>query len=176
MNQIKYQRALAVFILVLFCFLTLMALLVSYQQRKLLYAVTDYEAGHYLDLMADASVEALIKSDYVTVKTLVMRWGEAHHEIHSVRVEVPNGYVLAAYRNPVSPAVETYSRSKDVVIGRTMLATIHLVGDYSDAEKIASKLRKSLILGGGLITMLFGISLWHIFKKMALAPLEKMVD
>jgi PAS domain S-box-containing protein len=148
---------------------------VAYQQRKLLRSDIYQQAVYNLDLMADASLEALLKYDYVTVRTFVTRWGKTHDEIYGIWAVAPNGFVLAEYRNPIQQAGEVYSLSKEVVIEDRPVATIHLVGDYRNAEMIASKLRNRLIISALIITALFGTALWYIFRVLALTPLEDMV-
>ncbi len=170
-----HPRVLCIFILVLFVFLVLAAFLVAYQQRHLLRSSAYTRAEYDLDLMADASLEALLKSDYVTVRTFVARWGKSHKDIRSLQVLTPNGYVLAEYRNDASAAGEAYTLSREVRIASTAVATIRLAGDYRDAESIAAQLRIRLVLAALIITALFGAALWFTFKKLALAPLEEMV-
>ena len=167
---------ICIFIFVLFCFLTVTSLLVAYQQRKLLYSDTYQQAVLNLDLMADASFEALLKSDYVTVRTFVLRWGNAHKYIHEIRAVAPNGYVIAQYHTPDQKFDEAYSLSKEVLIENRPVATIHLTGDYRNAEMIASQLRNRLIISALIITTLLGTALWFIFRVLALTPLEDMVD
>lgn len=160
----------------LFCFLTVTAFLVAYQQQKLLHADTYQHAIQNLDLMSDASIEALLKSDYVTVRTFVERWGTTHKDIHEIRAVAPNGFVIAEYRNPLRKAGEVYSLSKEVLIQDIPVATIHIVGDYGNAEMIASQLKYRLILAALIITSLLGAALWATFSRLALAPLEDMVS
>jgi len=176
MKQFLNKRILGTFITVLFCFLVLTAVLVSYQQRKLLYEVTSYEAGHYFEFMTDALIEAPLKTNSAMVQRLVERWGRSHHEIHEIRVADLNGHLLAKYRSTVPAAGKTYSRSKEVLIGKRTPATISFVGDYRDADILSSQLRNLLVLGAFFITLLLGASLWYVFRKMAMVPLEKMVD
>ena len=159
----------------LFCFLTITAFLVSFQQRNLLHADIYNHAVQNLDLMADATFESLLKSDYVTVRTFVERWGESHDDIHALWVVAENGFVIAEYRKPEKKTGETYVLSKAVMIANNPVATIHLVGDYQDAEMLASQLRDRLIFAALIITSLLGAALWLIFRKLALAPLEDMV-
>ncbi len=160
----------------LFCFLTVTAFLVAFQQRNLLHADIYNHAVQNLDLMADAAFESLLKSDYVTVRTFVERWGESHDDIHALWVVAENGFVIAEYRKPDKKTGETYVLSKAVLIENQPLATIHLVGDYQYAEMLASQLRNRLIFAAFIITSLLGAALWLTFRKLALAPLEDMVN
>ena len=176
MRAFNPLSTLLTFIVVLFVFLIMAASLIIFQQQELLQQAVRDRAEQQLDLMADASFEALLKSDYVTVRTFVKRWGEATKEIHQIRAVTPNGFVLAEYRQPVVAAVGTYVLAKKVVIGTTELVTFHMVGDFSQVDKIAAQLKVRLLLGSLLITILLGGVLWFVFRKMALLPLEAMVE
>lgn len=175
MKLLHNYRVLSIFILVLFGFLTLTAYLVASQQRDLLRTAAHSRAEYDLDLMADASLEALLKSDYVTVRTLVERWGHGHTDIRQLRVVVANGYVLAEHLGNAPAEGETYSLSKEVRISNHLVATLSLVGDYREAERMAADLKTRLILAAVIITSLLGAALWLTIRKLALAPLEKMV-
>jgi two-component system NtrC family sensor kinase len=169
-------RVFSIFVVVLFAFLSLTAFLVAYQQRDLLRSSTHRRALYDLDLMADASVEALLKSDYVTVRTFVERWGLSHADIRLLRVVTPNGFVLAEHLSASPFPGETYALSKEVKIADKTVATISLVGDYREAEKIAAELGLRLLLASLIITTLLGAALWVTMRKLAVAPLEKMVE
>lgn len=176
MKQVSRPRVLGIFMIVLLCFLGVTALFVASQQRHLLYTDTYQHAVQNLDLITDATFESLLKSDYVTVRTFVKRWGETHHEIHEIRVVAPNGYLVADYRKTAPDADEFYTLSKEVVIAGNPLVTIHLVGDYRKAREIMSQLWIRLILSALIIAALLGGALWVTFRKLALAPLEDMVN
>lgn len=176
MKQFPHSRLLSIFVVVLFIFLALAAFLVAYQQRELLRESTQRRAEYDLDLMVEASFEALLKSDYVTVRTFVERWGGSHKDIRMLRVMTPNAFVLAEHRDDSPPVGETYSLSKKVQIAEKTVATFFLVGDYRESEEIAAELRSRLLLAALVITSLLGTVLWLVMRHLALAPLEKMVE
>lgn len=176
MSQTSHLRLVSIFVVVLFCFLVVSALLVARQQRNLLYTDIYRHAVQNLDLMADASFEALLKSDYVSIRTFVARWGAHDPEIREIRVVAPNGYVIAEYRDPSPEDGENYSINKEVTIANRTVAALYLVGGYGNAEMISSQLRNRLILSALLITVLLGVALWQTFRRLGLAPLEKMVE
>ncbi|TAN44785.1 MAG: hypothetical protein EPN22_05395 [Nitrospirae bacterium] len=161
---------------VLFCFLLLAAVLVAYQQRDLLRKNLSADAVNDLDIMAAFSLEALLKSDYTSVRNSVEQWGKKRKEFHELRVAAPNGFIIAEYINPEATLGETYSMTKDITFNETKLATIYLLGDYCEAEIIAVRLRNRLVLTGTIITALLGIALWLVFRRTAIAPLEDAVN
>ena len=176
MTRFRHPLVLGVFIAVLFCFLVLTAFLLTYQQRTLLRSNSYQEAKHDLDLMADASLEALLKSDYVTVRTFLERWGKNYRKVHMLQAVSPNGFVLAEYRNPASEPGETFLLSKKIEIGKTELVTLYLEGDYHTADMLAAHLRNRLAFGAIFITVMLGLSLWSLMQKMAMAPLADAVE
>lgn len=176
MKLFHNPRVLSIFVVVLFIFLTLTAYLVAYQQRDLLRSSAHRRAEYDLDLMADASLEALLKSDYVTVRTFVERWGRNHKDIRALRVVAANGFVLAEHLDSSPAEGETYALSKEVRIDNQTVATLSLVGDYRVAETIAAELKTRLLLAAVIITSLLGAALWVTMRKLALAPLEKLVE
>lgn len=176
MKLFHNPRLLGIFVVVLFVFLVLSSFLVAHQQRDLLRSAAHRRAQYDLDLMADAALEALLKSDYVTVRTFVERWGRSHDDIRVLRVVTPNGYVLAEHQDTSPVAGETYALSKEVRIANQTVATLSLVGDYREAEKMAAELKIRLLLASLIITSLLGAALWLTMRRLALAPLEKMVE
>ncbi len=176
MTRFRHPLVLGVFIAVLFCFLVLSAFLLAYQQRTLLRSNSYQEAIHDLDLMADASLEALLKSDFVTVRTFLERWGKNYKKVHMLQAVSPNGFVLAEYKNPAPESGETFMLSKKIEIGKAELATLYLEGDYHNTDMLAAHLRNRLALGAIFITVMLGFSLWSLIQKMAMAPLAEAVE
>ena len=171
----NYFRFLSFFTIILLGFLCLAASWLTMQQMSMLKSSIVKGAEHDLDTIADLSLEALLKSDYVTVRTFVERWGTERLDYHLVQFVAPNGFVIAEHKNPDQHAGQTFSRAKEVVIGQTAVATVRLTGDYHNAEIMAGQLRNSLLLGAFLVTALLGAVLWYIINKLALQPLEAMV-
>lgn len=176
MNNLNHQRLVSIFILVLCGFLALTTVLIANQQRRLLYQDAYQRAVQFVDLMADASHEALLKSDFMTVRTFVARWGATHQDIHQISIVAPNGYPLAEYQNPAAAKTAGYSISKEIAVAGRPVATIHMSGDYRNALSIASTLQNRLFLSALVISILLGATLWLTFRGLALLPLEKMVQ
>jgi hypothetical protein len=175
-RQFDHLRLLGVLVLVLFCFLALSAALISEQEKDLLRRNTLNDVEGDLEIMADASVEALLKSDYVAVRNFIEQWGGKRRECRELRIVAPNGFVIAEYRSPDEPAGETYTLVREVVIEKTRLATISLRGDYYQSDTLMAALRNKLIVVAFIITGLLGAALWSLFRRMAIVPLEEAVQ
>jgi hypothetical protein len=167
---------LYLFILALLSFLFIVVSMIVYHQRDGLRKNTYRDIKADLNLMADASREALVKSDYVFVRNAIRQWGEKRKEFVELRFVAPNGFVIAEYKNPESTAGETYSLTKEVTIDQYRLATIYLKGNYYEADTLTTEIRNQLAFAGLLITVLLGAVLWLIFRNMAIAPLEAAVN
>ncbi len=176
MKRLNLLRAIGMVSAVLLFFLTIATLLLVRQQRDTLHAVTRYEAGHYLELMADASLEPLAASNHAAVRSLVERWGKDHDEIRELRVVAPNGFVLAEFRSAAQPRGEVYESSEEIRAGAKKLATLRLIGDYRDAEVIVAGFARRMALWTILITLLLCGALWFVFRRLALTPMERTVD
>ena len=75
MRKFRYTGAIVALTSVLLAFLITGTMLVTWQQRVMLVELHTVELSGELDLMADAFYESLLKSDYVTIRTFVERWG-----------------------------------------------------------------------------------------------------
>ncbi len=100
MTPYRYRSAIIAFAGVLFCFLLLGALMITVQQNNQLTEMIRSKNAAVLDLMSDAFYEALLKSDYITIRTFIDRWGEAHEELVRIRAVAPNGFVVGDFPGP----------------------------------------------------------------------------
>lgn len=175
MKRHRYSGAILALIAVLFAFLVAGSLLVANQQKRLLIETAYNEAVAQVDLMIDASFEALLKGDYVTIRTFVRRWGEAHDEFIVIRATAPNGFVVGEYRRPAPSSAGTFVVSRKAMQDGEELLQIEFIGTYQDAERATAILRSRLLIGAALFTFLLGIVLWRSVRKMALAPLEREI-
>lgn len=176
MRQFSRIRSLVGLTFALFCFLLLSASIISYYQRETLRNNTLREIQSDIDLMSDASLDALLKSDFVSVRNFINQWGGKRKEYRSLRVIAPNGYIIAEY-NYSGPAYgESFTVSKEVAFGKLKLATIVARGDYYEADRIMARIRSQIILASLILTALLGVALWLIFRNTTIEPLEEVID
>jgi len=129
-----------------------------------------------LDLMAEASYEALLKHDYVTISTFVQRWGEKHETYTVIRAIAPNGFVVAEFTRPAAPGIPLYSLKKTVQQGNRELLSFEIIGDHRKAMEVVGMLRNRLIFGSILFSLLLGAALWYAMKRTALLPMEQELE
>ncbi len=176
MKQFSRIRALVGLTIALFCFLLLSASIISYRQREILRNNTLREIQSDIDLMSDASLDALLKSDFVSVRNFINQWGGKRKEYRNLRVIAPNGYIIAEYNSPEAAYGESFTISKEVAIGKLKLATIIVRGDYDETDEIIARIRSQIILVSLILTALLGMALWLIFRNTTIEPLEEAVN
>lgn len=176
MKQVSNARLLAALVIMLLAFLLISASLSVRQQREMLHEEVERDARIRLDLMANASLEALLKSDYAAVRNFIEQWGMQHKEYQEIHVIAPNGFAIAKYINHEPPEGTTYYLIKELTIGDAKLATLYLRGDYREVERVLIQLKAELVISAFLITTLLGAALWALFRNLAIAPLEAEVS
>ena len=176
MRKFRYTGAILALTSVLLAFLITGTLLVTWQQRVMLVEMQTVETSAELDLMADAFYESLLKSDYVTVRTFVERWGSAHREFLLIRATAPNGFVIGEFQRPPGRNVRAIDLEKTIELDGRILMKLSLTADLSKADAIVTRLRNRLIVGSVLFTILLGIILWWSQRRTALTPLEHEIE
>ncbi len=176
MTDFRYRSAILALTGVLLVFLLSEALLITVQQKHQLTAMVRTEHQSMLDLMSDAFHESLLKSDFVTMRTFIERWGASHEEIIRIRAVAPNGFVVGEYSRPPAPDARTFAISKSLRQDAAVLLNIELIGDYRNVEHAVAKLRNRLLAAATLFTVLLGTVLWFFQRRTALNPLEREIE
>ena len=176
MRRLRYQGALLSFIAVLIVFSLVGGIVIIAQQRNAITSmVLSYEERD-LELMAEASYEALLKHDYVTITSFVNRWGEKHQSYTLIRAIAPNGFVVAEFTRPATSGIPLYSLKKTVHQGDRELLSFEITGDQRKVMEVVGMLRNRLIFGSILFSLLLGAALWYAMKRMALLPMEQEIE
>ncbi len=176
MRGARRQEALIAFVAVLIVFFVVEVIVVTAQQRKAITSIVISNGERELELIAEASYEALLKHDYVTITSFVNRWGEKHESYREIRAIAPNGFVIAEFSRPAPPGIPLYSLKKTIKQGNVELLSFEIVGDHSKAMEVAGMLRNRLIFGSVLFSLLLGAALWYAMKRMALLPMEQEIE
>jgi len=175
-REFRYTVAILAFTGILLAFLVTGALLVTWQQRALLTEREMIETADELDLMADAFYESLLKSDYVSIRTFIERWGAMHREFLLIRATAPNGFIIGEFQRIPRHGVRTIDLNKTIMLNDKHLMSVFITADLSEADEIVIQLRNRIIAGSGLFTILLGIILWWSQRRMALTPLEHEIE
>ncbi len=176
MRRFRHQEALLAFIAVLIVFFLAGGIVVIAEQRNALTSMVLSHEERDLELMADASFEALLKHDYVTITAFVNRWGEKHQSYTLIRAIAPNGFVVAEFTRPATPGIPLYTLKKTVRQGDTELLSFEITGDNRKVMEVVGMLRNRLIFGSIFFSLLLGAALWYAMKRMALLPMEQEIE
>ena len=176
MRKFRYTGAIIALTSVLLAFLITGTLLVTWQQRVMLVELETVELSQELDLMADAFYESLLKSDYMSIRTFVERWGSVHEEFLVIRAVAPNGFVIGESLQAPGRNARTIELNKTITIDSRHLMTLSITADISKSDLIVTKLRNRLLAGSVLFTVILGSVLWRSQRRMALAPLEHEIE
>ena len=176
MSRFRHGRTVLAFVAVIAVFFAVEIFLATKQQRDTLMALDRNQAALDLELMADASYEAVLKHDYVTVRAFVNRWGETHKEYRRISARVPSGFMLAEFRRPAPSAIPGYSLGKTMSLEGQELMTIEVERDFGEALGIVKRLQRQLVVGSIVFSALLGAALWYAMSRMALAPMEMEIS
>ena len=176
MKKFRYTGAIFALTSVLFIFLITGTMLVTWQQRTMLTEREQIETSDELDLMVDAFYESLLKSDYVSIRTFIERWGAMHREFLLIRATAPNGFIIGEFQRAPHHSVRTIELSRTVMLNDRQLMSVSITADLSEADEIVLQLRNRLIAGSVLFTILLGVILWRSQRRMALMPLEHEIE
>ena len=176
LNQFSRKRLLVGFIIALFIFLVLSASMLAQRQKNRMRDNTLRDVQSDLDVMADASREALLRGNLAAVQKFIRQWGGRRKDLREIRATAPDGSLIAEYRAQGPARSEPFSLSKEVVAGQGKLATIIVNGDFRQSDKAIGSMRTNVLFAGSIITLLLGAVLWLIFRSMAIDPLEDVVS
>jgi len=175
-RKFRYTGAILALTSVLLAFLVTGTLLVTWQQRVMLSELQTAELSAEVDLMADAFYESLLKSDYVSIRTFIERWGSAHQEFLLIRATAPNGYAVGEFRGTPGRHARTIDLGKTITQNGKHLLSLSITVDLSRSDAVVNQLRNRLIAGSVLFTILLGVILWRSQRRMALTPLEHEIE
>ncbi len=155
-------------------FLAFADYLVITYQRALLTEEASQHARHEMQLIGTLCREALLKHDYMTVRSFLSQFAADQREIRVLKAATPEHFVLAEYRDQ-RPALFPLSIKQEVTVEGQPLIVLEMVKDLGSIEQTLTSLRARLIGISALLTSALGLSLWYLFKTMAIMPLEREI-
>lgn len=172
--QTTNRRALLAFFAVLSAVIIAAAITVlslQYQQT-----LSHEKKGFHTEmtLLGELATEALLRSDYATVDSLIQRWVNKHESITEIRAVMPNGFVLAEIhkKRPVHTPIQI---NQPVIYNGRTLMTLHATSDFSAMRAGYVSIIINTTLATLLITLVLGWLLWSTIKRTALAPLQAQI-
>lgn len=169
-----YNRVIAALIAVMLFSLTVIDLTILHQQRQSLMEEVRERAAVELEQAATFMVEPLHKFQFADIEQFIQQWSQNNPEVVNFRAVTPTGHLLTRFqRPPVSP--HSFTLEKQIVLQGEHLLTLILEKDYHQAEELLAQLRNRLIFTSLYICMALGITLWLVFRYLAIRPLEQEV-
>lgn len=170
-----YNRAIIALVAVMLATLAVIDSTVIRQQRRSLTLDVRERAGMELDQAAASVTEPLLKYQFADIEQFIHQWGEANHEVVRFEAITPTGHLLTGFARPVvSP--HRFTLKKRVVFEGRHLLTLVLEKDFSHAEGILGQLKIRLLFTSLYISTALGITLWFVFRFLAIRPLEQEVS
>lgn len=163
------RNALGAFVALLVLFMMLAGGLVTYAQRELLLQEARRDIDDQLQLLAELTADALLRSDYASVETMMVAWAKNHHDVVRMRVTAANGFVLAQYASGAGAAAVT--RVRELVSKGNTPFTIEVARDNSDLHEQLLKLSIRFFAVAIVFITVMGWFLWRAIKRNALIPL-----
>lgn len=127
-----------------------------------------------LDEAAEFMVEPLLKYEFTHVNQFIQNWADSHQDVIKLEAITPKGHSLSNFERKATSPFQIVVK-KEVSYAGQHLLTLTMTKDYSDIESILSKTRDILITTSILLATILGISLWIIFRKLAIQPLENEI-
>ena len=174
--QTTNRRALLAFTAVLSAVVITAALSVALLQRQYLLNQEKSNFQIEMTLLGELATEALLRSDYDTVESLIRRWMDTHEHITEIRAEMPNSFVLVEIqKNMDMPLHDPIKISHPVSFNGRTLMTLYATSDISDMQTGYTRIIINTTLISLLFILLLGWLLWNTIKRTALAPLQAQV-
>jgi PAS domain S-box-containing protein len=101
-------------------------------------------------------------------------WSTNHEDVISFKAITPQGSVLTEFRRESASDFRLVA-TKEVVFEGLRLMTLVMEKDYSATEARLARLRNISLIASLVITLGFGVTLWLIFKFLAIRPLESEI-
>ncbi len=174
-KKVSYRRAVGALLIVMVGFLIFAdSLIVSYQ-RALLTEEAIQHTRHELQLIGTLCREAFLKRDYITVRSFLTQFASEQGEIRVLKAVTPEHFVLADYRDKRQAIVPLLIKQEVTIEGKPLIL-LEMDKDLVSIEKTLASLTSRLIILSAMLTATLGLSLWYLFKIMAIMPLEKEIE
>jgi PAS domain S-box-containing protein len=172
-GHLKYSPFVLAFTAILLIFLFIVISVIISHHHEMMEKIHE-DTQRELKLIGNFARDALLRQDYSAVENLLNRWTEGNEEIIEFRATAPNNFVLFDFRRTSVPA-HSFHLSESVTYEGRDLILLEMVKDMSPAQTSMVTLRFRLIVGSIVITLILGIVLWFVMRKLALVPMEKEI-
>jgi putative nucleotidyltransferase with HDIG domain len=169
-----YNRVIIALVAVMLASLALIDSAIMRQQRQSILREATERAVMELEQAATFMTEPLLKYQFANIEEFIQQWSENNHEVLDFRAVTPAGHLLTHFQRPAATN-HRLTLEKRIDFGGRHLLTLQLEKDLSAAEGILAQLRHRLLLASLYISAALGLTLWFVFRFLAIRPLEQEV-
>lgn len=169
-----HRRTLTRFVLYLLALLVTADLVVIMQSHSTALNRNQHQMKEKLSLAGGFCVEAILKSDYVSVEQFLLSWAESHPEILQLKATTPNNFLLVDFKRQ-NTSTHTLSVSHQATFQNKTILTIEVVEDLTTLYSVQWLNALSLIGLSMAIVLIFGVLLWTTLRRTAFLPLQQEI-
>ena len=170
-----HRRTLIRFVLFLLALLVIADVAVIMRGHATALDLTRHQVEEKLSLAGDFCVEAILKSDYVSVEQFLLAWANDHDDILKLKAITTNNFTLVDIQ-PEHESKHTLSVSHQATFQNKPILTIEVVEDLS-ALYSAQWLNALWLIGLSIIIVIvFGLLLWNSLRRTAFLPLQHEIS
>lgn len=166
-----YVRVITALMLLLLTFLVGIDYYILNVERQNQLAESTARLEDELDLVAVILVEPLLKFKFAEVEDFIQLWSAKHPNVIRFKAVTPNGLIFTDFQRETA-SLSRLAAEKEIVFEGRRLMTLTIEKDYAATEVRLIRLRNYSLIASLLMTLLFGVVLWLIFRFLAIRPLE----
>ena len=170
-----YNRVIIAMVAVMLVTLAVIDSAIIRQQRDSIMREVRHRAAMEMEQAATAMTEPLLKYQFANIEQFVQQWATGNHEVVNFTAITPSGHILTSFQRPITGPHRFTVEKKIAFQGRHLL-TLVLEKDFSHAEALLSQLKFRLLFTSLYISAALGITLWLVFRFLAIRPLEQEVS
>jgi putative nucleotidyltransferase with HDIG domain len=170
----SYNRVIVALVAVMLTTLAVIDYTIIQQQRRGLMAQIHERAGEELAQAATFMTEPLLRYRFSDIELFIQQWSANNSEVVRFAALTPQGHTLTVFERPTD-SPHLLVRERRIEFEGSHLLTLVLEKDYGPAEKILAQLRQRLVLTSLFISAALGLTLWLVFRYLAIRPLEQEV-
>jgi PAS domain S-box-containing protein len=170
------MRKIFYIIIVITTFFFLGTGIILFQQEKNLLLETSREnARNELKILGGMAQLDMLSNDYSQVEENLLNWVELEENLIFTEVALDSGFTIAQYgQKGQHPNYFTVTETVPLFDGGNLIYTVDFSTEF--IEEHANSLFLKILTYGAIITILLVISLWLLIYKVAVVPLNRLMD
>ncbi len=168
-NRAFFRTLLA--LIFLFSFFLVIGNIYIYKQQKstLFNAFTQLKQVE-VTLLSQLAKESLITENYALIEWFFSRWGQERNTVVSLSLKNKSGFSIVEYKRLTIPQAEVVSTHITINLHNDSYQ-LSLSSETLVIAKLLHNLQQQLIWISSIAIILLGITIWYLFKFLAIRPL-----